>query len=66
MLQLGHGFFSVEMDECDDKINIEALLQLGHGFFSVEMCGYFRTCPFGSKSFNWATDFSPWKSLRAN
>ncbi len=42
----------------------QSLLQLGHGFFSVETRPVLQAG--GERmSFNWATDFSPWKPLPA-
>ena len=60
-LQLGHGFFSVETCVDPDRSRVESsTLQLGHGFFSVETGAPDRD-QSPTNSFNWATDFSPWK-----
>ena len=37
MLQLGHGFFSVEIMEWFCWFQRDVELQLGHGIFSVEI-----------------------------
>jgi len=64
VLQLGHGFFSVEMTDDAAAANQCSSLQLGHGFFSVEISDDASATLAGAEGFNWATDFSPWKSWR--